>query len=63
MTRYVYECLQFDQQTGTCIQAGFVPRNDIPDLTPAQVGMLLAAVAVLFAVSWGYKHLGRTIRS
>lgn len=63
MTRYVYECLQFDQQTGTCAQAGFVPRTEIPDLTPAQVTGILSLVLTIFALSWAYKQLGRTIRS
>lgn len=63
MARYVYECLQFDQQTGTCTQAAFVPRTDFPDLTPAQIGQLWSAIAVCFAVSWGWKQLGRAIRS
>jgi len=63
MARYVYECLQMDQQTGTCTQAAFVPRTEIPDLTPAQVTGILSAVAVAFAISWAYKQLGRTIRS
>lgn len=52
-----------DQQTGTCTQAAFVPRTEIPDLTPAQVTGILSAVAVAFAISWAYKQLGRTIRS
>lgn len=52
-----------DQQTGTCTQAAFVPRTEIPDLTPAQVTGILSAVAVAFATAWAYKQLGRTVRS
>ena len=63
MARYVYECLQFNEQTGTCEQAGFVPRTDIPALSTAEVSGLLSMVAVCFAVDWAYKQLGRTIRS
>lgn len=63
MARYVYECLQFNQQTGECVQAGFVARTEIPDLTPAEVGQLLGLVALCFAVAWAYKQIGRTIRS
>jgi len=63
MARYVYECLQFDQQTGTCTQAAFVPRTDIPDLTPAQVTGMLSLVLTAFALAWAYRQLGRTIRS
>lgn len=63
MARYVYECLQLDQQTGTCTQAAFVPRTEIPDLTPAQVTGMLSLVLASFALSWAYRQLGRTIRS
>lgn len=63
MTRYVYECVQYNQQTGTCEQAAFVPRVEVPTLSPAEVSALLSAVAVCYAVSWAYKQLGRTIRN
>ncbi|WP_259462071.1 hypothetical protein [Stenotrophomonas rhizophila] len=52
-----------DQQTGTCTQAAFVPRTDIPDLTPAQVTGMLSLVLTAFALAWAYRQLGRTIRS
>lgn len=63
MQRYVYECVQMDQQTGTCTQAAFVPRVDIPDLSPAEVGALLGMVALNYAIAWAYKQLGRTVRN
>lgn len=63
MARYVYECLQYNQQTGTCEQAEFVPRTDIPALTTAEVSGLLSMVLVCFATAWAYKQLGRTIRN
>lgn len=62
MARYVYECLQFNQQTGTCEQAAFVPRTDIPALTTAEVSGILSMVAFVFAVAWAYKQLGRSVR-
>lgn len=63
MARYVYECLQFNQQTGSCEQAGFVPRNDIPALTTAEVSGILSMVALCYAVAWAYKQIGRTVRN
>lgn len=63
MVRYVYECLQFNQQTGECAQAGFVPRTEIPSLSTAEVTGILSMVAVCFAVAWAYKQIGRTIRN
>lgn len=63
MARYVYECLQFNQQTGECAQAGFVARTEIPSLSSAEVGQLLGAVAFVFAVAWAYKQIGRAIRN
>jgi hypothetical protein len=63
MARYVYECLQFNQQTGECAQAGFVPRTEIPSLSTAEVTGILSMVAVCFAVAWAYKQIGRTIRN
>lgn len=63
MARYVYECLQFNQQTGECVQAGFVPRTEIPSLSTAEVTGILSMVAVCFAVAWAYKQIGRTIRN
>lgn len=63
MARYVYECVQYNQQAGTCEQAAFVPRTDIPTLTTAEVSAILSAVWLVYAVAWAYKQIGRSIRN
>lgn len=59
MPRRVYECLTYDTSTATCTQAAWVERSDFPHLSPAQATELLAAIAYVFAVAWGWKKLAR----
>lgn len=62
MSRYVYECVAFNQNDGTCSQAVFVPRSDFPELKPAEALELLSYVALAFVCAWGWKKLGLTVR-
>jgi len=59
MARRVYECLSFDTASASCTQAAWVERSDFPTLSTADALVLLGAIAVLFAVAWGYKFVSR----
>lgn len=61
---HVLTCVEFDPQTLTCTVQAWMPAPQlIPDISAADVGALLTATAVLLAVAWGAKHLGRTTRN
>lgn len=59
---HIKQCVAADE-TGTCTQEAWMPPPQLlPDLSAAEVGMLLGATAVVFAVSWAWKMAGRTTR-
>lgn len=57
----VLHCVQYDGTT--CTQEAWLPAPSLlpPDLTAAEVGALLTATAVCFAVAWAAKKLRRSI--
>lgn len=61
---YVYTCTGIDPATLECTTMAWMPPPSIfgPDLSPAQVGLLLSAAALYFATVWAWKHARRTIR-
>lgn len=60
---HVLYCVEFDA-ANTCVREVWMPAPQLlPPLDPTGAMAILAATAVLFAVAWGAKQLGRTIRA
>ncbi|WP_411831963.1 hypothetical protein [Pseudoxanthomonas mexicana] len=60
---HVLQCIEFDAQTNTCTQQAWLPAPSLlPPLEPAEVAALLSVTAVVFALAFGGKLLGRTTR-
>jgi len=56
-------CVEF-VANGSWVQEAWLPApSPLPRLTGAGVAAVLSATALLFAVAWGAKKLGWTIRS
>lgn len=59
---HVKQCVQVDE-LGTCTLEQWMPAPSLlPPLDAASVGELLTATAFVFAMAWGGKMLGRTVR-
>lgn len=63
MPRRVLECISFDTATASCTQQAWVERANFPELSVADAGQLLSAIALLFVAAWGWKQLSRQARS
>lgn len=64
MNERVLKCISFDTSTATCTQSAWVEQTPIiPTLETAAAMDLLKAVTMLLLCAWGWKQLGRTIRS
>lgn len=60
---HVLTCVEVDATTQECVaQAWLPPPELVPALEPAEVSALLSVTAVLLAMAWGGKQLGRTTR-
>ncbi|MBN8261021.1 MAG: hypothetical protein J0L59_01695 [Xanthomonadales bacterium] len=60
--RRVYECTTYDTSTGTCVVAAWVERTDFPELSSADALVLLSRIALVFAIAWAWKFVGRSVR-
>lgn len=58
---HVLYCVEFDAALNCTSQAWLPAPSLLPNLPPAEVGLLLGATAVLFAMAWGAKRLRRTV--
>lgn len=59
---HVKQCVEVDT-AGTCtLEQWMPPPTPIPPLDAAAVGQLLGVTAFVFAMAWGGKMLGRTVR-
>lgn len=59
----VLYCVEFDAVTGTCVTQAWLPAPSLlPPLTSVEVASLLGATALLFAVAFAWKFLGRVTR-
>lgn len=59
----VLYCSAFDEVTGSCTEQVWLPAPQLlPPLNTVEVASLLGAVAVLFAVGYAWKFLGRATR-
>lgn len=64
MAVYVYACLpeDFDESTGTCAAAFFIEQpSALPTLTIEHAAEIGAACALLFAVAWVFRRIGKAI--
>ena len=57
MARRVFECLTYDTASATCTQSAWVERAEW-ELSVADAMVLLTAIALCWAVAWGWSFVG-----